>query len=138
MKLHFVVFITDDKMNKIRIYRMTIASVWYDEDAEHVKEFEMHYKVARAGSIRGTRRNLAKRGASHFQQNVYRKFKRWIPKKKIRVSFEREQPGLKTQKLIKIEIRRMEGTGKRNRWKAIPLPSRVLNYVKKKRKFKNR
>ena len=117
---------------------MTIASVWYDEDAEHVKEFEMHYKIARTGSIRGTRQNLAKRGASHFQQNVYRKFKRWIPKKKIRVSFEREQTALKKQELIQIDIRRMEGTGKRNRWKATPLPSRVLTFVKKKRKFKHR
>ena len=122
----------------VKVYRMTIASIWYDEDAEKVKEFEMHYKIARTGSLRDTRQHLAKRCVPHFQQNIYRKFKRWIPKKKLRVSFEREQAALKTQELIQINVRRMEGVGKQNRWKAYPLPSRELTYVRKKRKFKNR
>ena len=122
----------------VRIYRMTIASIWYDEDAEKVKEFEIHYKVARSGPIRDTRYYLARRGGPHFQQYVYRKHKRWIPKRKIRVSFEREQTAIMPEGLIKIEIRQMQGVGKRNRWKAVPSASRVLTYVKQKRKFKNR
>ena len=120
------------------MYRMTIANVWYDEDAEKVKEFEMHYKVARSGAIRDNRQHLTKRCLPHFQQNTYRKTKRWPPKKKVRTSFEREQPTLKEQDQIRIERRKMEGVGKRNRWKASPLPSRRLSFVKKKRKFKNR
>ena len=124
---------TKVKMN-VRVYRMTIASVWYDEDAECVKEYEMHYKVAQSGAIRDTREYLAKRCVPHFQQTIYRKFKRWIPKAKIRVNFEREQPALKTEAAISIDVRRMEGTGKRERWMAFPLPSKVLSYVKKTRK----
>jgi hypothetical protein len=117
---------------------MTIARVWYDREAEHVREYEMHYKVAREGNIKKTREYLAKRCVRHFQQNIYRKFKRWIPKRKVRVSFEREQPTVldKSEDLIQIESRRMEIRGKK--WKAYPLPSRVLNYVKKKRKFKKK
>lgn len=123
-------------MAQIRIYRMTIASTWYDKEAEHVREYEMHYKVAREGDIRETREYLAKRCVRHFQQNIYRKFKRWIPKRKVRVSFEREQPTIrdKSDDFIQIESRRMEIRGKK--WRAYPLPSRVLTYVKKKRKNK--
>ena len=123
-------------MTVVRIYRMTIASTWYDKEAEHVREYEMHYKVARRGRISSIRRHLAKRCVPHFQQNIYRLFKRWIPKRKIRVSFEREQPTVldKSERLVQIEVRRMEGRG--HRWKAFPLPSRVLTYVKKKRKRK--
>ncbi|MBN1357570.1 hypothetical protein JW988_02265 [Candidatus Bathyarchaeota archaeon] len=125
-------------MTKVRIYRMTIASFWYDKEAEHVREYEMHYKVAREGDIRKIREHLAKRGVRHFQQNIYRKFKRWIPKREIRVSFEREQKTIreKSDDLIQIESRRMEIRGKK--WKAFGFPSRVLTYVKKKRKFKRK
>ncbi len=121
----------------VRVYRMTIASVWYDGCASGVKEYEMHYKVAQKGAIRDVRKYLAKRCVVHFQQTVYRKFKRWIPKGRIRIAFEREQNAEKTQELISIEARQMEGVGKRSRWKAYELPSKVLTYAKKKRKFKN-
>lgn len=67
---------------------------------------------------------------------IYRMFKRWIPKRRVRVAFEREEPAMKAESLIQIEVRRMEGRGKR--WKAFKMPSRVLSYVKKKRKFKKR
>jgi len=116
----------------IKMYRATISSTWYDKDAERVREYEMHFKVARRGSIRANRRYLARRGAPYFQQTVYRLYKHWIPKWKIRTAFEREQPAEKPEELIQIEVRRMEGKGKR--WKAFPLPSRVLTYVKRKRK----
>jgi hypothetical protein len=121
-------------LRSVRVYRMTIASVWYDEDAQQVKEYEMHYKVAQGGAIRDTREYLAKRCVPHFQQTIYRIFKRWIPKDRIRVAFEREQPAIKTEDAISIDVRRMEGTGKRERWRAFPLPSKVLNYVKRSRK----
>ncbi len=125
-------------MTVVRIYRMTISSTWYDHEAQKVQEYEMHYKVARRGTIRSTRRYLAKRCVPHFQQNVYRLYKRWPRKRKVRGAFEREQPILltKSERMIHIEVRRMEGKGKR--WKAYPLPSRVLTYVKKKRKRKRK
>lgn len=117
---------------RVRTYRATIASTWYDKDAERVREYEMHFKVARRGSIRANRRYLARRGAPYFQQTVYRLYKYWIPKWKVRVAFEREEPAEKPEELIQIEVRRMEGKGKR--WKAFPLPSRVLAYEKQQRK----
>ena len=71
----------------VRVYRMTIASVWYDGHASGVKEYEMHYKVAQKGAIRDILDYLAKRCIVHFQQTVYRKFKRCIPKSRIRIAF---------------------------------------------------
>jgi len=122
-------------MPVVRMYRMTISSTWYDKQAEMVREYEMHYKVARRGGIRSIRRYLARRCVPHFQQNIYRLFKRWIPKWKVKVAFEREETAMETGRLIQVEVRRMEGVGKR--WKAYPLPSRELTYVKKKRKRKH-
>ena len=34
---------------------MTLSSTWYDQEAEHVHEFELHFKVARKGEIRKIR-----------------------------------------------------------------------------------
>ena len=121
----------------VRVYRMTIASVWYDGYASGVKEYEMHYKVAQKGAIRDIRGYLAKRCVVHFQQTVYRKFKRWIPKGRIRIAFEREQKAMETQELISIEVRRMEGVGKRRQWRAYTLPSKVLTFAKRTRKHKD-
>jgi len=70
-----------------RIYRMTVASTWYDKRAQRVWEYELHFKVARRGDIRTVRRRLAKRGVPYFQQTVYRLFQKWIPKRKVRVAF---------------------------------------------------
>ena len=121
-------------MRKPRTYRMTVASVWYDERQNTVREYEMHFRVSRRGRIRNVRRYLARRGIPYFQQSIYRRYKHWIVKRKIRVSFEREEPARKIERMIRIETRRMEGKGKR--WKAYPMPSRVLSYAKKRRKPK--
>ena len=118
----------------VRMFRTTISSTWYDEETRQVHEFEIHMKVARRGIIRNVRRYLARRGVPYFQQTIYRSYRRWIPKGKIRVAFEREEPARKIERMIRIETRRMEGVGKR--WKAYPLPSRVLSYAKKRRKPK--
>ena len=119
-------------ITRIRLYRMTIASkVWYDESAQRVREFEMHFKVARHDSIGDVRRRLASRGVTYFQQNIYRQHKRWIPKRELRVAFEREEEALQHSDTITIQVRGMEGRGKR--WEAIPFPSRTLTYTKRKR-----
>lgn len=124
-------------MTVVRMYRMTISTTWYDKEAEHAREYEMHYKVARRGRIRSIRRNLAKRCIPHFQQNAYRRRKQWVPKREVRVSFEREQPTVldKSEKLISIESREMQYRGKQ--WKAYREKSRVLTYVKKRHKRKS-
>jgi hypothetical protein len=119
-------------MGVVRTYRMTVASSWYDKKEGCQREYEMHFKATRTGRLRNIRRYLAKRGVPYFQQTIYRMYRRWIPKRTIRVAFEREQPALKSDRLIQIEFRGMQYRGKR--WKAIPLPTRVLSYVKKKRK----
>lgn len=114
----------------IRVFRMTIASVWYDERSRAVREHEMHFKVSRRGQIRNVRRTLAQRGGAYFQRAIYRRFNRWIPKRKIRISFEREEPALVGQNRISISVRRMEGQGKR--WKAFSEPSISLTYSRRR------
>jgi len=123
-------------MTKIRTYRMTIASTWYDAEAGAANEYEMHFKVARRGRIQTVRLHLAKRGASYFQQIVWRQTRKWITKRKIRISFEREEPATKGQNTITIEARSMQYRGRE--WKAYPLPSRTLSYAKKRRRHLKR
>src|SRR3989442_8629015 len=119
-------------MRPVRLFRMTIASnIWYDHGAQRVREFEMHFKVARRDSIANVRRHLANRGVTYFQQNIYRQHRRWIPKRDLRVAFEREEEALQPSDTITIQVRGMEGRGKR--WEAIPFPSRTLAYTKRKR-----
>ena len=119
-------------MPSARTYRMTIASAWYDKAARAQREYEAHFIVARRGRIRTIRRRLAKRGAPYFQRLIYRRFRRWIPKRKIRISFEREEPARKAQREITIDLRGMQYRGRK--WQATPFPSKVLRYAKRKRK----
>jgi len=111
---------------------MTIASTWYDKDKKAAQEYELHFRVARKGDITRVRRQLAQRGLGYFQRRVYREAGRWIPKHRIKTKFEREQPALAPQRDIAIEARRMEYRGRD--WKARPLLSRVIGYVKKRYK----
>jgi len=119
---------------RVLLYQMTISSAWYDSRERKAKEFELHYKVARHGRITTVRRHLADRGVPHFQRTVYRLSGRWIPKRKVRVRFEREQPALRSQATITVEARRMEYRGKQ--WKAYVLPTRTLSYARKRRRRK--
>ena len=116
----------------IRIYRMTVASVWYDEGVHKAREFEMHFKVARIGDIRETRAHLAKRGTGYFQNRIYYLEKRWVPLSRIRIGFEREEPAQEIDDWIRIEIRQMRGVGKRRRWKAFGELPRKIRYFRLK------
>jgi hypothetical protein len=111
---------------------MTVASKWYDKPSRYQREYEMHFKIARPGGIRTVRQHLAKRGIPHFQQTIYRRFRRWIPKREIRASFEREEVETRSESTITIQTRSMQYRGRG--WKAFPFPSRVLSYAKKRRK----
>lgn len=119
-------------MKTVRGYRMTVASRWYDEPSRCEREYEMHIKAARGGKVRTVRRHLAKRGIPYFQRTIYRRFRRWIPKRQIRASFEREEMGERGEPVIVIETRSMQYRGRD--WKAFPFPSKVLTYAKRRRK----
>ena len=121
-------------MKIVHLYRMTVASKWYDEPSRCAREYEMHFKAARRGKVRTIRRHLAKRGVPYFQQAIYRRFRRWIPKRQIRARFEREEVEERSQSIIAIDTRTMQYRGRD--WKAFPFPSRVLSYAKARRKRK--
>ncbi len=111
---------------------MTIASAWYDARFRCARECEMHFKAVRRGELRSIRRALARRGIRYFQREIYRKHGKWIPKRKIRVSFEREEKAWKARRDISVNVRSMRYQGRHHR--ATALPSRVIRYGRKKRK----
>jgi hypothetical protein len=122
-------------MKGIRTYQMTIASTWYDKTNRVQREYEAHFNVARRGRIRAIRKRLAKRGAPYFQRLVYRRFRRWIPKSRLRISFEREERATRVKRKIGIELRGMQYRGRK--WIATPFPSKVLSYAKRRSKRKS-
>ena len=111
---------------------MTIASAWYDARFRCARECEMHFKAVRRGELRSIRRALARRGIRYFQREIYRKHGKWIPRRKIRVSFEREEKASKAQRQVSVNVRSMRYQGKYHR--ATALPSRVISYGKRKRR----
>ena len=119
-----------------RTYKMTIASTWYDKTAGAQREYEMHFEVVRSGKIRNVTRTLRRRGIPYFQQTVYRKFGKWIPRPRIRGKFELIEPTVqRPQRTITVAVRGMQYRGKK--WKATKLPPRMLPYAKKKHKRKS-
>jgi len=79
---------------------------------------------------------MFERGILMFERALYRKFKKWIPKRKIRISFEREQPTIR-DKPEDFQNGSSKNGNQRKKWRAYPLPSKVLSYVKKTRKPKS-
>jgi hypothetical protein len=124
----------EEAMNTMsaRVYRMAVFTSWYDKTASGAREYELHFIAVRHGSIRTIRRALAKRGVPYLQGLLYRRLKKWIPKRKVKVRFEREQPALRSESKISVEGRSMLFRGKR--WRAYPLGRWDLNYAKKKRR----
>ncbi len=116
----------------VRHYKMTVAGRGYDEEGKRQLNPELHFEVSRRGKIRSVRRQLAKRGVEYYQQRVYRELEVWIPKRHIRIGFEREERALKAEKLIQIEGLALTFRGKRST--AVQLPSRVLRFAKRKHK----
>jgi len=115
-----------------RVYRMTIFTTWYDKMASGAREYELHFMIARRGRIRTVRRTLMERGVPYFQGLLYRRLKKWIPKRKVKVRFEREQPALRSESKIRLEGRSMLFRGKR--WWAYPFGRWELDYARKKRR----
>jgi hypothetical protein len=115
---------------------MTLATHWYDQKAGKARSYEAHFKVARYGNITTVRRRLAQRGVPFFQRAILQQYGVRIPKGKIRVSFEREEPTRKIESKMEIKFRRMEYRAKQR--EAIPMPSKVFSYVKRHRRRRHR
>ena len=119
-------------MKIVHLYRMTVFSKWYDEPSRCAREYEMHFKIARPGKVSTVRRHMGKRGIPYFQKMIYRRFRRWIPKRQIRGRFEREEIGNRSQAVMTIETRSMQYRGRN--WKSFLFPTKVLAYAKKRKR----
>lgn len=107
-------------------YRMTVSTIWYSRVVRTGRGYDMHFKTARPGKIMDVRRELESKGAEYFQKTVYHQFGRRVPKSKIRIGFEREEPTTEAQNNITVEARYMEYHG--GRWKSTAMPSRSLRW----------
>jgi hypothetical protein len=119
-------------MSLARWYRLTVAAAWYDRRASLKREYEGHYKVARCGSPRRVRRELARRAMLDFQRNLYRRQGVWIPLHRIRAQPEREELAAAEEKIVTVYTRSMRYRGKH--WGATELPNRTISYTKKRRR----
>lgn len=124
------------KWQSPRGYRMTVSTFVSDKERREFNEYEIHYKARRRGKIPAVRQHLAIRGVKHFQQAVYRLSGRWVPLKRIRISFEREAPVRSGEATIQTEARRM--TRERKRWKAEPFTTKTLTYYIPKSSLRKR
>jgi len=111
----------------IRLYRMTIATYHYDKRTHQLTEYEAHFKVARRGrDVARIRRRLAELGAGYFQRWLHRRYKVWIPKRKLRIAFERERHARRQQRYASVRwfsMRRVKG-----RWTSQELPAGKMRY----------
>jgi hypothetical protein len=123
-------------MSIARLYHMTIATAWYDRRVEFQREYEQHFESSRRGSPRRIRRALARRCIPIIQRDIYRTHHVWIPLRRIRVNFEREEQAAAVERFIKVYTRSMRYRGKQ--WKATALPPKVITYAKKNRRAKTR
>ncbi|MGD0424070.1 MAG: hypothetical protein ABSA92_11520 [Candidatus Bathyarchaeia archaeon] len=116
----------------VRKYRMTLATRWYDQEAEKQRSFEAHFIVVRRGNIRTIRKQLINRAVPWFQRLIKRRFKRRIPRRQIRGDFEREEPALVPQRDIQINMLTMEFRGRKHH--AHAEPSAFLSFTRRKRR----
>jgi hypothetical protein len=91
--------------------------------------YEMHFKTARRGKIEDVRSILESEGVAYFQKEIHNEFGRRIPKKRIRIGFEREEPATRVQNNIVVESRYMEYRG--GKWESKPVSSKVSRHAKK-------
>jgi hypothetical protein len=115
----------------INTYRMTASTVGkgYYLPAGMEWGYEMHFKTARRGKIEDMRRALETEGTEHFQKTMHDEFGRTIPKRRIRVGFEREEPTTRVQSTVLVESTYLEYQG--GKWESTAMPSKVLRYAKR-------
>jgi hypothetical protein len=120
----------------LRLYRMTIATFWYDSETRQLVEYEMHFKIARRGKLRTVRARLAKLGVKHLQSWLRRHLKISIPKGKLKIAFEREAHAKVQQQ--KASVRRFVMHRVKGRWTSKELPAGTMSYVRRRRRKKKR
>jgi hypothetical protein len=113
----------------INTYRMTASTLGYYLPAHREEGYEMHFKTSRRGIIEDVRSTLESEGVAYFQKEIYNKFGRRIPKTRIRIGFEREEPATRVQNSIVVESRYMEYRS--GKWESKPVSSKVSRYAKK-------
>ena len=120
----------------IFLYRMTISSTWYDRKMSFGREYEMHFKIARPGTIRANRRELGRKGVRYFQKEFYREYRRRIRRGRVHVAFETEERAKKSERETAVTPQEMCYRGKW--WDSTELPERLFSLAKKRRHAKNR
>jgi hypothetical protein len=114
------------------LFRMTTYYKGYDANDAFAREHEFHFTTSRRGSPSTIRRTLARRGVRYFQHSIYRRYHRWIPLHKIRVSFETEEQAKAVDRAIQVYIREIRYHGKQ--YMASKLPPTEIPYAKKSRR----
>lgn len=121
------------KSGPIRTFKVTACTSWYDAEESAARSYELHFTGARrACDIRRTRRILARRCGVIFQQSIYRETRKWIPKRRIKIRFERETRATKSDDKIRVEGSIMMFRGRR--WWAQPIKPREVSYARKRRR----
>jgi len=117
---------------KIRLYKMTISTFWYEKETHQLVEFECHFKIARRGRVKTVRNRLARLGGKHLQNWLHRERKIWIPKRKLRTAFEKEQYAKKQQ--THATVRRFSMRRVKKRWISKELAPGRMKYSRKRRR----
>ena len=115
----------------INTYRMTASTIGkgYYLPAGMEWGYEMHFKTSRRGKIDDVRRALETEGTEHFQKTTHDEFGRSIPKRRIRIGFEREEPTTRVQSTVLVESTYLKYQG--GKWESTAMPSKVLRHAKK-------
>jgi hypothetical protein len=87
---------------------------------------ETHFSAARSGSIENNRRKLGRRGARYHQFLLFVRYGKFVPLSSLRVHFEKEKPGRRTDKKIFVDARSMQYRGRN--WTARALPSAQIPF----------
>lgn len=122
-------------LRNVRRYWLTVSSTSYDKASGCARTEELYAEAARHGRIETVRKRLADIGVPFFQRVVYRRLKKWIPKREVKVGFEREEVAEKSRNRITTVGRSLEYRGKQRR--AYLTGEWVLSYARKRRKRKS-
>jgi hypothetical protein len=122
---------TQTNETPINTYRMTASTIGkgYYLPAGMEWGYEMHLKTSRSGKIEDIRRVIETEGTEYFQKTMHDEFGRSIPKRRIRVGFEREEPATRVENNVIVRSTYLEYRG--GKWESTAMPSKVLRYAKK-------
>lgn len=112
-----------------RIYRGTATtSSWYNEGDNEARNLELHFRVSLSGDVRRNRLELAKVGTSLLERMVRQRYGRKISPDKIKIKYEREEPGKTPSWNAQVEPIEFTYGGKTQL--ARRLPSMVVDFSK--------